>query len=110
MERLTEYKRGQMASKYANLNALLADIKEIDDEIASLRLQITKLTKDRDDIHREFHQEVIKVEPTEVCEVKSKKPNLEKDQVKKLLEAAKKDPKIQEQVCKILGLDYVVIT
>lgn len=108
-ERLTTYKKAELGMKYAHLNEILKQISEINSKISDLSTEINKLHTKKNKLDETFHKEVIKVEPTEVCTLKKKLPNIDKEQQQKLIEAAKKDPAILEQVCKLLGVDYVVV-
>jgi len=110
-DRLTVHRKTELSMKYAHLNDLLKNINEINSRITDLNTEINKLHSKKNRLDEEFHKEVIKVEPTEICSIKTKqKPQIDKEQQKKLIEAAKKDPAILEQVCNLLGVDYVVVT
>ena len=108
-ERHTIHRKAELGQKYSNLNDLLKQISEINSRISDLNAEISKLTTKKNQVEETFNKEVIKVEPTEVCVVGKKKPGIDKEQQDKLIEAAKKDPAILEQVCKLLGVDYVVV-
>lgn len=109
VERLTAHRKAELGAKYSELNTILKDIQEINSKIADLSQEINRLTTKKNKLDEQFHREVIKVEPTEVCTLKKNPPNIDKEQQHKLIEAAKKDPAILEQVCKLLGVDYVVV-
>lgn len=108
-DRLTTYKKAELSMKYAHLNDILKQTTDLNSRISDLSAELNKLHTKKNKLDEEFHKEVIKVEPTEVCTVGKKKLNITKEQKAKLIEAAKKDPAILEQVCKLLGVDYVVV-
>ena len=107
-DRLTVARKAELAVKYAHLNEMLKQISDINSEISDLSAQINKLHTKKNNIEHKFNQEVIKVEPTEICTLK-KKTTISKTQRDKLMEAAKNDPAILEQVSKLLNVDYVVV-
>lgn len=74
-ERLTIQRKAQLAQKYSELNTLLGEKKRKEDRLADLMQEANRLRVEINRLDHRFHTMAIKVEPTEVVELKQTKTN-----------------------------------
>ena len=105
MAELTSERKIMLAAKYAPLNEIIAQRRKILDEIHDLMDRAEQLKKRADELDEQFHRLVISVEPTEIIDIRVKKP-MPLDQSKAAGEIMsvldQSPPDLRAQIAKIL--------
>ena len=103
-----------MDSDYRRLNAMLADKKRLEDEVRTLFGQVADLKKRIQEIDSQFHQELVKVKPTEVCpspkeaaQLRGEKVPDQKKMIALLDKIAKEKPHLVDKLAEALGMEWV---
>ena len=87
-ERLTAYKKAELAQKHEQLNLLLRQKREKEKRISDLMREINRLREEADELDEQFHRLVITCEPDEIVTIKKSEPVSDKQ--KALMDAIKK--------------------